>query len=135
MDGNNLPKSYAFNTDYLRDYTPGMRLPKSEFVKGNKVIIPDKQHPLTRFLAYYFRLINGKNNLVWNAYREKSSGDLHEQGLISDEQVIAQSRGSIGILQAFREEVARTLEAAIQKGLAADKWPIDCLPRLVEELD
>lgn len=139
MNEKELPKSYRFNPAFLDSYTLGMDIPKFDYGEGGRVIIIDKFHPLARFLAYYFRLvgISRRENLIWNAYRESSARELVGQGIVSDEDENLRTsvEGSIALLRAYRDEVAKTGDYAVQKGWPKNKWPMDCLQDLVKKLD
>ncbi len=130
-----LPTAYRFNSAYLEGYIPGMELPEFDYTPSGVVI--EKQHPLTRFLAFYFRLIIEPSSLTMNAFRESSLSELLLGKIVSDEDgsLRAEVKGSIDLLQAYRDEVANTREYAIKRGWPDNKWPIDSLKSIVEELD
>ena len=128
-----FPRAYSFQAEYLEPYQHGMEMPKHNF-NVSKVVIPEKQRPLARFLAYYFRILSLKGNLIMDAYREKSGQILVRDGIISPE-VPADFQGSIDALAVYRNEIAKTREHALERGLPENMYPVNCLQGIIDEVD
>ena len=133
-----LPKEYKFKPEYLAHYKPRMELKLPETaVSGGKMVVADEKHPLADFISYYFRLFHKPDDIIMNAYMESSGRELIKDGIIEDKDGTLRTKdeGSIDLLRAFRDEVAKTRDYSIQKGWPKNKWPIDGLELMIVELD
>ena len=137
MSQKQLPDHLKLDPACIARYNPSMNPHDAFTYDGTKRVI--KPGNLMPFMEFYFRLIDNKScsEMIWNATMERSVSDIKADGIIlqTEDSLLLQYAGSIELLRQYRDEAAKTRDAAVQKGWPLTQWPIDCLDGLVHELD